>query len=113
MGKVDVLVALSNLMVAGFIYKSVFSVDAFRTISVLPRPVCSPFFFVDQLLNPFIISDPNVIIDPSCNGSPGLFLCVLFLEKTSSIQAKHPQSWISSKVCDFSELGSVRWSGML
>ncbi|KAI1240386.1 hypothetical protein IHE44_0008805 [Lamprotornis superbus] len=87
-------------------------VDAFRTVSVLPGPVCSPYFFVHQLLNPFIISDPNVIIDSSCHGYPGPFLCVLFLEKTSSIQAKHLQSWISSKVCDFLHLGSVGWCGM-
>lgn len=61
-----------------FIHKSVFSVDAFRTVSVLPRPVCSPNFFVHQLLNPFIIFDLNVIIDPSCHGYPGLFLRVLY-----------------------------------
>lgn len=91
-------------MVAGFIYKSVFSVDAFRTASVLPRPVCSPYFFVRQLLNSSIISDPSVITDPSCHGYPGPFLRV-FLQKTSSVQAKHLPSWISSKIqnffCDF------------
>lgn len=99
-------------MVVGFIYKSVFGVDAFRTVSVLSRPVCSPSFFVHQLLNTFIISDPNVIIDPSCHGYPGLFLCVLFLEKTSSLQAKHLRSWVSAKVCDFPPLGNMMWSGM-
>lgn len=85
-------------MVAGFVYKSVFSVDAFRTVSVLPGPVCSPYFFVYQLLNSFIISDLNAIIDSSCHGYPGRFLCVLFLEKINSIQAKHLQSWISSSL---------------
>lgn len=64
-------------------------------------------------LNPFIISDPGVITGPSCHGYPGPFLRVLFLLKTSGVQAKHLQSWIFSKVCDFPQLGSMRWHGML
>lgn len=83
-------------------------------LDLLPRPVYSPYFFVHQFLKPFIISEPNVIIDPSCHGYPGPFLCMPFLEKTSSIQAKHLQSWISSKVCDFPQLGNgeVVWDAV-